>query len=71
MMKKNVGTVDRAVRIILALGIAVLFLEHQISGGTAAVVGFAALILFFTAATSFCPCYVRLNIKTLKEKEKE
>ncbi|MCL5031168.1 MAG: DUF2892 domain-containing protein [Bacteroidetes bacterium] len=71
MMRKNVGTIDRIIRILFALGILILFLAHQITGGTAVFLGFAAIILFFTGTTSFCPCYVRLNIKTVKEEEKK
>ena len=66
-MSKNVGTIDRIIRIIFALGILILFLAHQIAGGTAVILGFAAIVLFFTGTTSFCPCYVRLNIKTNKD----
>ncbi len=69
-MRKNVGTFDRLIRIAFALVILILFLTHQISGGMAFLLGFLAIIMFFTGATSFCPCYVRLNIKTVKEKDK-
>lgn len=70
-MKRNVGTIDRIIRIVFALGILIIYLTHQVTGGTAIVLGFAAIILFFTGTTSFCPCYIRLNIKTVKEEEKK
>ncbi len=71
MMKRNVGTIDRIIRIVFALGFLIMYLMHQVTGGTAIVLGFATIILFFTGTTSFCPCYVRLNIKTVKEEEKK
>ncbi len=70
-MKKNVGTIDRIIRIIFALGILVLFLTHKLTGGVALFFGLAAVMMLFTGTTSFCPCYVRLNIKTVKEDEKK
>ncbi len=70
-MRKNVGTIDRIIRIIFALGILLLFLTHQLAGGAAMILGFAAIILFFTGTTSFCPCYARINIKTNKADEQK
>ncbi len=67
-MKKNVGTIDRVLRGFVAVGILALYLTHQVQGGTAAILGIIALVFLFTSVTSFCPCYVRLNISTGKNK---
>ena len=70
-MRKNVGTIDRVIRIVLALVILILLLAHKLTGGTAFLLGFIAVVMLFTGTTSFCPCYIRLNIKTVKEEEKD
>ena len=71
-MKKNVGKIDRIVRGLAAVAILLLYLTHQISGNTAAVFGVIAFVMFLTSTLGFCPCYVRLNLNTLKNnKEKE
>ena len=73
-MRKNLGGIDRIIRGAAALTIIVLLLTKSVDGGSALLMGFAALILLFTSVTSFCPCYVRLNINTSKgrdEKEPE
>lgn len=70
-MRKNVGNTDRIIRGLVAAVIIVLFLAKVIQGQAALFAGIAALILLFTSLTSFCPCYIRLNINTSVKKEKE
>jgi predicted membrane channel-forming protein YqfA (hemolysin III family) len=70
-MKKNVGTIDRILRGLVAAAILLLYLTHQISGGTASVLGIIALVMFLTSTLGFCPCYVRLNVNTSKKKNDE
>ena len=68
-MSKNVGTVDRIIRIILAVVILTLLLLHQVSGGLAVFLGIVAVVLAATGGTRVCPCYMRLNIKTNKNED--
>ncbi len=70
MFTKNVGSIDRIIRILAAVAIFVLYFTHVITGGFAIFLGIVGLVLFVTGATRFCPCYVRLNLTTGK-KEKE
>ena len=70
-MKKNVGTIDRIIRGLVAVAILLLYLTHQISGGTACVLGIIALVMFLTSTMGFCPCYIRLNVNTSKKKIEE
>ena len=70
-MKKNVRTIDRILRGLVAVAILLLYLTHQINGNTAAVLGIIALVLFLTSTLGFCPCYVRLNVNTSKGKTDE
>lgn len=63
-MKKNVGTIDKVIRILLALAIGVLYFTNVISGTLAIILGIAALIFVVTSFTGFCGIYTLLGINT-------
>jgi Protein of unknown function (DUF2892) len=68
-MKKNMGLVDKIVRMILAIVIAILYYFNVI-GGTFAIVLLAfSILLVITSFISFCPMYVPLNVSTRKKEE--
>ncbi len=69
-MKKNMGTVDRIIRVILAIVVAVLYFTGQISGIAVIILGTLAVIFVITSAIGFCPLYVPLKISTLEKKGK-
>ena len=66
-MKKNMGTVDRGIRLVLAIVVGVLYFNGQISGVAAIVLGIIALIFVLTSLMGFCPLYTLIGIKTVKE----
>ena len=66
-MKKNLGTADRWIRIVLALIILVLYLTGVISGTLALILGIVALLLFITALIGWCGLYTILGISTRKK----
>ena len=66
-MKKNLSPVDRFVRLLFAVDVAVLFLTGNISGTPAVVAGIAAIVLAATALIDFCPIYYALGISTRKK----
>lgn len=66
-MKKNMGTIDRVLRVTVALVIGILYLTGQISGLAAVVLGVIAVIFVLTSLVSTCPLYVPLGITTRKE----
>jgi hypothetical protein len=66
-MKKNMGTVDRAIRFALAVVVAILYFTGKISGLAAIVLGIFALAFFVTSLIGHCPAYTPLGIKTIKE----
>jgi uncharacterized protein YacL len=69
-MKKNMGTLDKTIRIIVGLVIATLYFTNIITGTWAIVAGVLAVVFFLTSAVSFCPLYAPFGIKTCKvEKE--
>ncbi len=66
-MKKNMGTIDRLIRTIIAIAIVILYFTGQITGTAAVILGILAVIFLLTSAVSFCPLYVPLKINTRKE----
>lgn len=66
-MKKNMGTTDRVVRLVIAAIIAVLYFTGQISGTLALVLGIIAIAFVVTSAIGWCPLYVPFKISTCKE----
>jgi len=64
-MKKNVGSVDRVLRIVLGVVIVALGLYYQSWWGV------LGIIPLFTASISSCPLYMPFGISTCKTKETE
>jgi hypothetical protein len=58
------GTIDRLVRALLAVLVAVLYFTGVISGTLALIVGVIAAILLLTSIVGFCPLYVPFHIST-------
>ena len=63
-MKKNMGTVDRAIRFGLALLVAVLYFTGVISGTVAIVLGVIAVIFILTSFVGTCPAYLPFGLST-------
>jgi len=69
-MKKNMGTSDKAVRIIIAVAIAVLYYTNVISGSLAIVLMAVGIIFLLTSLLNFCPLYTVFGINTCKNPKK-
>lgn len=66
-MKKNMGTTDKIIRILVAVAIIVLYVTHQING-TLAIIGLILSGIFIvTSFISFCPLYLPFSISTRKK----
>jgi hypothetical protein len=65
-MKKNVGTIDKVVRILVAVVIAGLYFSNIISGTVAIVLLILAGVFFLTSFMSFCPLYLPFGLSTGK-----
>lgn len=71
-MQKNMGSLNRIARIIVALVIGVLYAVGVLSGLVAIILGVFALVFILTSAMGSCPLYGPLKINTLgKKKESE
>jgi hypothetical protein len=66
-MKKNMGLADKAIRILVAVVIAVLYFTHQISGMTATILGVLAVVFTLTSVMGTCPLYLPFGISTKKK----
>jgi len=65
-MKKNMGQIDRIIRLALAVLVAVLYFTGVISGTWAIILGILAVIFLVTGLVGTCPLYKVLGISTLK-----
>ena len=66
-MKKNLGRLDRMVRITLAILLGAMFGIGFFGTPAAIVLGILAVVLLATSAMGFCPLYVPLNQNTIEE----
>lgn len=66
-MKKNMGSADRVIRVMIALAIVVLYMTGVIQSTTAIVLGSVAAIMIATSFISFCPLYLPFGISTRKK----
>lgn len=65
-MKKNMGMVDRLIRTLIAIGIAVLYFTGRIGGVLAIILGVVAVVFLLTSFVGSCPGYVPLRLSTRK-----
>ena len=63
-MIKNIGSIDRLLRIGVAIGIFGLIATETISGTLAWVLGVGAIILVGTSTVGMCPLYLPFGIST-------
>lgn len=69
-MKKNMGTADRIIRVIIAAIVGVLYFTGTISGTLGIILLVLAGVFVLTSLISFCPIYAPLGIKTCPLKTK-
>ena len=67
-MKKNMGTTDRIIRILLAITIIALYYTSVISGTLAIVLLVVAAMFILTSFVRFCPLYLPFGISTARKK---
>ena len=63
-MKKNMGTVDKVIRIVVAAIILVLYFTHVITGTLAVILLILGGILVVTSLTGACPLYMLFGLST-------
>jgi hypothetical protein len=66
-MKKNLGNLDRIIRIVIAIIIGALYLTGTIAGISATVLLILATVFLLTGFISFCPLYYLFGISTCRK----
>ena len=67
-MTKNMGKIDRSIRIIVAMVIIILIIKHVVVGTLAYILLAFAIIFVITSFISFCPIYKLLGINSCEKK---
>jgi hypothetical protein len=66
-MKKNIGTIDKIIRILVAVLFTALYFTHVVSGTLGIVLLILAGVFVLTTLINFCPIWGILGISTLKK----
>jgi di/tricarboxylate transporter len=66
-MKKNIGTVDKVIRILIAVVVVTLYFTNVISGTLAIILLVLSAILVVTSLISACPIYLLLSLSSRKK----
>ena len=65
-MKKNMGVVDKVIRLVVVAIIVALYFAGQITGTAAIILGIVAVAFLVTSLIGWCPTYVPFGISTKK-----
>jgi hypothetical protein len=66
-MKKNMGTTDIVIRVLVAVIILVLYFTHVVSGTLAVILLILAGVFVVTSLLGFCPLYLPFSLSTRKK----
>ena len=67
-MKKNMGSADKTIRIILAIFFSILYFTNTVSGTAGTILLILGGVFIFTGLINFCPLYLPFGINTCKKK---
>ena len=68
-MKKNMGSLDKSIRTIIAAIIALLYFTNVINGTIALVLLVVAIVFALTSLINFCPLYKVIGVTSCKMKD--
>jgi hypothetical protein len=66
-MKKNMGFIDKTIRVLIALLFVVLFFTNVISGTFGIILLILSGIFVLTSFIGFCPLYMPFKLSTAKK----
>lgn len=69
-MKKNMGSFDRTIRLIIAIVLIFLNLEGVFTGTPGVILMVVSVILLFTSIFGICPLYSLLGIRSTRKSTK-
>jgi hypothetical protein len=67
-MKKNMGTLDRGIRVVLAIVFAALYFGGIVTGTAGLVLVVLGAVFLLTSIVSFCPLYAIVGLNTCTSK---
>jgi hypothetical protein len=67
-MKKNMGSTDRMIRVIIAAIMTTLYFTGVLTGTLGLVLIGLSVIFVLTSLVSFCPLYLPFGMSTLRKK---
>ncbi len=67
-MKKNLGNLDRMIRVSIAVLVGILYFTNVISGNLALILMILAGVFILTSLVSFCPIYAPFGLSTCERK---
>lgn len=68
-MKKNMGSADKIIRIVLAAIMVVLYFTNVVTGTLGIVLLVLAAVFVLTSLISFCPLYAIVGLNTCPVKK--
>jgi len=68
IMKKNMGKVDKMLRLIVAMIIGVLYFNNSIHGVLGTILIVLAIVFVITSFVRFCPLYLPFGMNTCDNK---
>lgn len=68
-MKKNMGSLDRGIRIAIAVIFAVLFSTGIVTGVLGTILLIVGGVFLVTSVVSFCPLYTLIGVNTCSVKK--
>ncbi|TPE45842.1 YgaP family membrane protein [Pontibacter mangrovi] len=63
-MKKNMGSADRIIRLVVAAVLAILYFTGTVTGTLGIVLLVVAAIFILTSLVAFCPLYAIFGLNT-------
>jgi hypothetical protein len=68
-MKKNMGTLDKSLRILVAIVFSILYFTDTITGTLGIILLILGIVFLLTSLVSYCPLYTPLKISTAKKEK--
>jgi hypothetical protein len=68
-MQKNMGTIDKSLRIIVAVIFGILYFTDTVTGILGIILLILGIVFLLTSLVSFCPLYTPLKISTNKKEK--
>jgi len=70
-MKKNMGSYDKLIRLLIAIALIILYYKGILAGTLGIAALLIALVFTITSLLSFCPLYTLFGMNTCKREEEK